>query len=131
MSHNKIKEFRLKNNLTQDEMAESLHISQNAYSLIETGKTRLIDEERINIISQKLGVSILELGLFNGFGITQNFNDKGENGYAYYVETLNADNKELTHSILEQIRIKDQRIEELLLENAHLLKLVTDKEIEK
>ena len=40
MSHNKIKELRKKNNLTQEQMAEALHISQNAYSLIETGKTR-------------------------------------------------------------------------------------------
>ncbi|MEO8852727.1 MAG: helix-turn-helix transcriptional regulator [Ginsengibacter sp.] len=127
MPHNKIKEFRLKNNLTQDEMAEALHISQNAYSLIECGKTRLIDEERITIISQKLGVSAIELELFNGFGITQNFNDKAEYRYASYIETLNADNKELTNSILEQIKIKDQRIAQLLLENAQLLLALTEK----
>ena len=50
----KIKELRLKKQLTQDEIAESLHISQNAYSLIENGKTRLVDEERIKIIAEKL-----------------------------------------------------------------------------
>ena len=53
----KIKELRLKKQLTQDEIAESLHISQNAYSLIENGKTRLVDEERIKIIAEKLKVT--------------------------------------------------------------------------
>lgn len=57
MLHIKIKELRLKNNLTQNEMAEALHISQNAYSLIENGKTRLIDIERIDIIAYKLKVN--------------------------------------------------------------------------
>lgn len=129
MPHNKIKELRLKNHFTQDEMAEELHISQNAYSLIETGKTKLVDEERINIISQKLGVSALELGLFKDVGITQNFNEKVENGYASYIETLNADNKELTHSILEQLKLKDKHIEQLLSENAELLHALTNKKL--
>lgn len=116
MHHNKIKELRLKNNFTQEEMAEELHISQNAYSLIESGKTRLVDEERLNIISQKLGVSPLELGLFNGFGVTQNFNEKVENGFASYIETLNADNKELNQSILEQLKVQNTLLTQLLAE---------------
>lgn len=130
MSHNKIKELRKKYNLSQEQMAEALHISQNAYSLIETGKTRLVDEERINIITQQLGVSALELGLFDGLGITENFNDKVESGYFSYIENLNANNKELTHSILEQLEIKDQRIEQLLLENAQLLHVLGEKKME-
>jgi transcriptional regulator with XRE-family HTH domain len=128
MALNKIKELRLKNNLTQDEMAEALHISQNAYSLIETGKTRLVDEERINIIAQKFGVTPVELGLFEGLGVTQNFNDKVENGYASYIETLNTDNKELIQTILEQVNIKDKRIDQLLLENVQLMQLLAVKQ---
>ncbi len=124
MSNNKIKELRVKNNFTQDEMAEALHISQNAYSLIENGKTMLVDEERINNISQKFGVSPVELGLFIGCGITQNFNEKVENAYASYIETLNADNKELNQSILEQIIITDKHIEQLLLQNEKLIQLI-------
>lgn len=53
----KIKELRLKKHFRQDEIAESLHISQNAYSLIESGKTSLVDKERIKIIAEKLGVN--------------------------------------------------------------------------
>jgi len=74
-----IKNLRLQKNLTQEQMAEALNISQNAFSLIETGKTRLIDEERINIICQRLEVSAFELGLFNGLRFIHNFNKKGKN----------------------------------------------------
>ncbi len=120
-SHNKIKELRVKNNFSQEEMAEALHISQNAYSLIESGKTRLVDEERIQIISEKFGVSPMELGLLHGWSSSQTFNDKVENGYASYIQTLNSENKELVQSVLAQLTIKDRRIDELmkLLANQH------------
>jgi transcriptional regulator with XRE-family HTH domain len=47
MLHKIIKELRLKNNLTQNQVAEALHISQNAYCLIEGGKTRLLPKSKI------------------------------------------------------------------------------------
>lgn len=127
MALNKIKELRIKNNLTQEQMAEVLHISQNAYSLIESGKTRLVDEERINIIAKKFGISPMELGLFEGLGITQNFNEKVENGYINYIETLNQDNKELTQALLEQLNIKGKQIDQLFTSNAQLMQLLADK----
>jgi transcriptional regulator with XRE-family HTH domain len=96
---NKIKELRLKNHFSQDEMAETLHISQNAYSLIENGKTRLVDMERINLIAEKFGINPMELGLFETRGVTQNFNEKVENGYAAYIATLNTYNNELIQSM--------------------------------
>lgn len=68
MQHTKIKELRLKNNFTQEQMAEELHISQNAYSLIENGKTKLMNAERIEIIAKKFNVNPLDLGLFDGLG---------------------------------------------------------------
>jgi transcriptional regulator with XRE-family HTH domain len=127
---NKIRELRLKNNFTQDEMAEALHISQNAYSLIENGKTRLVDSERINMIAKKFGVSPVELGLFEALGVTQNFNEKVENGYTSYIEILNKGNKELTQSIMDQLTTKDKRIEDLLTQNYQLMQLLGGKKID-
>jgi transcriptional regulator with XRE-family HTH domain len=126
----KIRELRLKNNFTQDEMAEALHISQNAYSLIENGKTRLVDSERINMIAKKFGVSPVELGLFEALGVTQNFNEKVENGYTSYIEILNKGNKELTQSIMDQLTTKDKRIEDLLTQNYQLMQLLGGKKID-
>lgn len=85
-------------------MAEALHISQSAYSLIESGVTRLVDEQRIQIISAKFGVHPIELGLFNGCGVSQNFNKEVQNGYISHIGTFNGDNKELTQSIFELLK---------------------------
>ena len=114
MPHNKIKELRLKNNFTQEEMAETLHISQNAYSLIENGKTRLVDMERINLIAEKFGISASELGLFEPFGVTQNLNEKFENGYVSCIATLTAYNKELFNLLEAQLDFKNKHIEGLM-----------------
>ncbi len=129
MIHKKIKDLRLKNHFTQEEMAEALHISQNAYCLIENGKTRLLDEERINIIAKKFGVKAVELGLFDGMGIIQNFNEKVENGYASYIETLNAENKENIQMILEHLTINNKNFEQLLSQNAELIQLLKGKKL--
>lgn len=103
-------------------MAETLHISQNAYSLIENGKTKLIDEERINIIAKKFNVKPIDLNLFEGLGVTQNFSDKVENGYASYIQTLNADNKELVNILQEELQIKNKQIENLHIQNEQLMR---------
>lgn len=65
MKHNKIKELRIKKGFSQEDIAQVLHVSQNAYSLIENGKTRLVDVERILLISEKFSVNPIELGLFD------------------------------------------------------------------
>ena len=57
MIHEKIKQLRLQNNFTQEEMAASIFCSQNTYSLIESGKTILVDVERIVNLEKKLKVS--------------------------------------------------------------------------
>ncbi len=61
MIHKKIKQLRLQNNFTQEEMAEAIFCSQNTYSLIENGKTMLIDVERIKQIAKKLRVKPQQL----------------------------------------------------------------------
>ena len=99
MSQTKIRDIRLKNNFTREQIAEALHISQNAYCLIEKGITRLIDSDRINIIAQKLNVSPMELGLLDELNLNQNFYEKVENGYIHHIENLHAENKDLVQAL--------------------------------
>ena len=39
--HERIKDLRLSRNLTQEQLAQELHISRSAYALYETGKRQL------------------------------------------------------------------------------------------
>jgi len=55
-----IKLLRLKHNLTQQEIADSLNMSQNAYSQMEAGKTK-IDIERIERIVEYYNISFLDI----------------------------------------------------------------------
>lgn len=91
-------------------MAETLHVSQNAYCLIEKGVTRLIDSERIKLIAEKLEVKPIELGLFEGLGIEQH-----------------ADNHELIFSLEKEVEIKNHQIEQLLNQNKQLLAKLLNK----
>lgn len=56
----KVKEFRLKNNLSQEEFAKSIGVSRPTYSAIESGKHNLSAEEAQKI-SSKLGITVDEL----------------------------------------------------------------------
>lgn len=114
MQQTKMKDIRVKNNFTQEQMAEALHISQNAYCLIEKGVTRLIDTERINIIAQKLNVSAMELGLLDELKLNQNFYEKVENGYIHHIENLHADNKELVQTLREELTTKNNQLEKAM-----------------
>jgi transcriptional regulator with XRE-family HTH domain len=60
MIHLKIRQLRKDMGLTQECVARQLCISQNAYSLIERGHTR-IDIERLVQISKLLKISVTEL----------------------------------------------------------------------
>ena len=124
MHQNKIKEFRAKTKLTQNHMADVLNISQNAYCLIENGTTRLVDTERINIIATTLNASPIELGLLDGLGIIQNFNDKVENGY---IQNLYADNKELTQSLKEELQIKNKQIQQIMEQMQKMIEILLKK----
>lgn len=113
MQYKKIKELRTKNNFTQDDMADALHISQNAYSLIENGITRLIDKERISIIAQKLGVEPVELGLFEGMGVSQNVSEK-VNNFVGSNQIIYEANKELLLALKEELQKKNAQITQLM-----------------
>lgn len=61
MVHKNIKKLRTQNEFTQQEMAEAIFCTQNTWSLIENGKSQLLQLDRILLIAQKLGVHPLEL----------------------------------------------------------------------
>ena len=124
MQQNKIKDLRIKNNLTQDQIAQALHISQNAYCLIEKGVTRLIDTERINIIANALKSSPLELGLLDDLGITQTFNEKVETGYIHHIDNLHADNKDLTKILKAELEIKNKQLEQMMEQVQKMMLLI-------
>ena len=126
MKPNKIKEFRLKQEFTQEEMAEALHVSQNAYSLVENGRTRLIDIERIILISQKLCVSPWELGLFDEL-ISFFPYSKGEFLTRINTLTSTVDNQELINNLLAEIQINNNQIEKTAIQNEQLLILLAAK----
>ena len=118
MQQNRLKELRSKTKFSQEDMASALNISQNAYSLIENGITRLIDNERIVIIANKLGVQPIDLGLFDGLQVTQIVSDKVENGYINQIENLYADNKALLQTLKDELLIKNNLIEKLMRQSA-------------
>mgnify|MGYP003952540319 CR=1 FL=1 len=53
----RLRQLRKKKGLTQQEIAEQLHMSQNAYSLLESGKTKL-DIQRLHLLAQFYKLSI-------------------------------------------------------------------------
>ena len=55
----KIKELRLKNGYSQQAIAETLCMSQNAYSEMETGKTKM-DIEKLYALAEFFKVPIQE-----------------------------------------------------------------------
>ena len=55
-----LKKLRLLYNLTQQQTADKLHMSQNAYSLMETGKSK-IDEQRIIQLAAIFQVNVSDL----------------------------------------------------------------------
>lgn len=53
----KLKSLRKEHGYTQEDVADALNMSQNAYSLLESGKTK-IDIERLILIAEFYMVSI-------------------------------------------------------------------------
>ena len=74
----KIRRLRELRNYRQEYMAEQLGISQNAYSRLETGETKL-DVERLRKIAEVLEVGVEDL--FNPEALVFNtHNQQGSNG---------------------------------------------------
>lgn len=56
----KLKSLRKEHGYTQEQVADALHMSQNAYSLLENRKTR-IDVERLFQIAEFYKISVTDL----------------------------------------------------------------------
>jgi transcriptional regulator with XRE-family HTH domain len=102
MIHLKIRKLRKDLGLTQENMAEYLGISQNAYSLIEQGKTK-IEINRLIRIKDKLQVGLKDL-----------VTDPGNIPFAQEEEKI-------ILSLLDIVHLKDKQIQKLLQMNLLLL----------
>ena len=56
----RLRQLRKKKGLTQQEIAEQLHMSQNAYSLLESGKTKL-DIQRLYLLAMFYQISVYDI----------------------------------------------------------------------
>jgi len=56
----RLRYLRKKKGLTQQEIAEQLHMSQNAYSLLESGKTKL-DIQRLHLLAMFYQISVYDI----------------------------------------------------------------------
>jgi len=94
------------------QVADALHTGQAVISNIENGKAGL----DVEILLKFAGFYNVEpQQLLTDNSLVMNFHEKVENGYASYIQTLNADNEELLQALKEQLTIKDKQIEHLLL----------------
>ena len=112
---NKIKKIREFKNYTQEYMGDKLGMSQNNYSKLETGQTK-IDTDRLKKISEVLEVPV-ETILDDSQNITFN-NSNNYNFFAGYVLNLQEENKELMENnvrfLQDQIVSKQKEIDRLL-----------------
>lgn len=58
--HEVIKSYRLASNLTQEEMAEKMHMTEQTYLRWETGKTKMTDE-KLGLFARAIGKSVDEI----------------------------------------------------------------------
>ena len=95
----KIREFR---NYTQTHLADKLNISQNAYSKIENGTSKLTTD-RLEELAKILDVPVESM--LNGERQIFNFDNSHIEKFYGYIEHLHEENKEIiqtTMNILEQ-----------------------------
>ncbi|GIZ16311.1 helix-turn-helix domain-containing protein [Capnocytophaga catalasegens] len=116
--HEKIRKVRENKNYTQEFMAESLHISQRAYSSIENGKTQLTIE-RLFDISKILEVSVSEILNLDNNNIYNNFNNQGLKNRGHLVNFKQNDLEEIKLLYERIIKIKDHEIAFLRSQTTH------------
>lgn len=104
---NKLKELRKLHRYSQDDIAKKLFIGQTAYSAIESGRTQ-VEIDRAQQIAKLYEVNINEIIETNSINMV--FNDKVENGFASYIQTLNTENKELMAELIHQLKIQNEQL---------------------
>jgi transcriptional regulator with XRE-family HTH domain len=122
-----IKRLRSYNEMTQEQVAEKLHIDRNAYGEIERGKTD-IHLSRLVQIANFFGVETGELfdakqkAVFyvTGTSNTQSNNQCNE----YYGHSLEAHT--LQHE-LEKVLIKNESLQKELLDKQRIIELLEDR----
>ena len=126
----KLREFRTRRGLTQENVAELLEMSVGNYAHIEQGKTK-ITIQKLQDLAEKLKTDIFELltlGEKNTFYIQENKDNSNNIQRAYIVHnSLPSDyqktvvaNKDLTHEN-EKLQLKNEFLEK---ENANLQEII-------
>jgi transcriptional regulator with XRE-family HTH domain len=123
----KLREFRTRRGLTQENVAELLEMSVGNYAHIEQGKTK-ITIQKLQDLAEKLKTDIFELltlGEKNTFYIQEN-KDNSTNSYIAH-SSLPSDyqkivvaNKDLTHEN-EKLQLKNEFLEK---ENSNLQEII-------
>ena len=109
----KIRKLRELKNLTQDHMAQSIGVSQGAYSRMELGETE-ITYTKLEKISDELGMKPEEIIAFNESMVFNVMNNETGNG-------LVINNNQLSEI---ETNMFEQHIKLLKEENAYLKKVI-------
>lgn len=124
--HTKIKQIREFFGKTQDEIAQKLNITAQAYSRIERGETAL-DTKRLEDIAQALGVKTKDIYEFDErkIFVKQENNETQDNATVHFYLNINetAQNKYVEH--LEKTVERQQ--EEIAFLREQLKRLLADK----
>jgi transcriptional regulator with XRE-family HTH domain len=121
MIGSKIKRIREMRGITQEEIAEDLNLTAQAYGRMERGETS-ISAERLGKIAEKLGVNTDEIMRYdeNKYVISGNSNngEANENGVQFNLNIYESDIavealKETINNQQEQIKFLQNQIEKL------------------
>lgn len=131
-TQDKIRAIRTQQKISQEQMAERLDLTPQAYSKIESGKTKL-SLDRIQQIAQILNIDVTELIHNNDNGvfllINENCTNENLNNGAiiYHGNQQSINEQELKHDN-EKLQLiithKDEIIEQLKQENALLKQML-------
>ena len=119
--YQKIKTIRRAKNWTQDEMAEKLQVSIQAYSKIERGITD-IPFSRLEKIAEVMDVELLQLLGLDEKNVFNFTNSQYLNYNCGHVDAVSTNQTEYKH-LLEKSQLT---IEYLKIENNHLIQQVND-----
>lgn len=131
-TQDKIRPIRTQQKISQEQMAERLDLTPQAYSKIESGKTKL-SLDRIQQIAQILNIDVTELIHNNDNGvfllINENCTNENLNNGAiiYHGNQQSINEQELKHDNEKMqliITHKDEIIEQLKQENALLKQML-------
>jgi len=103
----KIKRIREYRNYTQQHMADKLDISQNAYSKIENGTTKLTTD-RLEVIAKVLDVPVESI--LNSEKQVFNLENNHIEKFYGYIENLHEENKEILQKQIEFLQQQNEKL---------------------